>query len=103
MPQAGREDVTESLIARLRERQAVGIATYRKPLQTFNRRDMGRDADEELLDFWLYLEGLRLEYAALVAAVRAYQDALATFRTPDGLDDIRATRTALFVLVEEAT
>ncbi|HEY7061747.1 MAG TPA: hypothetical protein VII06_09720 [Chloroflexota bacterium] len=48
-------DITELLIARLRERRAQGIATYGGPLRPFNGRDALRDALDEALDLAAYL------------------------------------------------
>jgi hypothetical protein len=73
-PTPGREDVTEALIAHLRERQAKGRATYGRSLETFNGRDAGRDALEEALDLAQYLMQMRLEGAALRAAMRAARE-----------------------------
>lgn len=69
-PKQGQEDVTEALVAELRERSAKGIATYGRPLETFNGRDPGQDAQEEWLDLGKYLKQVRMERDAALAALR---------------------------------
>lgn len=50
------EDVTEKLVAMIRERQAKGVRTYGQPsLYTFNGRNAVQDALEETLDKAQYL------------------------------------------------
>jgi hypothetical protein len=67
MPRPGKTDVTESLIAHLRERQAQGIRTYGTSLQTFNGRRALVDLREELLDALQYVEQEILERQELEA------------------------------------
>lgn len=50
LPQPGKTDVTEALIALLRERQQRGIETYGRTLETWNGRNSPRDALEEQID-----------------------------------------------------
>lgn len=77
LPREGEGDVVRSLAGRLRaladkleSRRELGIQRYGKPLQLFNGRDPFRDHEEELLDSHNYAEQVRLEYLALVEAVR---------------------------------
>ena len=59
------EPVAESLKRRFADwidkRTEKGIAKYGHPLSTFNGRDAGMDAMQELLDFCQYQEQSRLE------------------------------------------
>ena len=87
LPQPGKTDVTESLIALLRERQQKGIETYGTSLFTFNGRDSTRDLVEELVDAAQYALQWQIERADLlaeldycrpiVAAAREWRDAKA--------------------------
>lgn len=70
LPARGQVDVTEALIAHLRERQAKGIEKYGRPLETFNGRDMLLDAFQESLDQSQYLLGKILEGDELVRLLR---------------------------------
>jgi hypothetical protein len=79
-PKAGKEDVTEALIAHLRKRQAKGRAEYGRSLETFNGRDAGRDLLEELLDGAQYAMQLQLERAALEAELARWKAALGPMR-----------------------
>ena len=63
-------DVTDMLIALLKERREKGIAKYGRPLTTFNERDALRDALEEALDCCQYLRQAELEAAAEIARLR---------------------------------
>lgn len=67
MPTPGQVDVTESLIAFLRERQTRGIATYGRSLQTFNGRNAVQDLREELVDAAQYATQWLLEREQLTA------------------------------------
>jgi hypothetical protein len=67
-PRQGVQDVTPLLIADLEARAAAGLATYGRPLQTFNGRNAAQDALEEALDLAQYLKQVVLEQEA--AAVR---------------------------------
>lgn len=70
-PAPGRENVTDALVAYLREREAKGLDTYGCRLQSFNGRDALTDALEEALDLVQYLFQAKLERAALEAEVKA--------------------------------
>ena len=63
------ECVQDDLIRAFEESKRIGIERYGQPLHTFNGRDAGRDATEELVDLFVYLRQLRLEHAALRAIV----------------------------------
>ena len=64
------EPVAESLKQRFAEwidkRTERGVAKYGHPLSTFNGRDAGQDAMEELLDFCQYQQQRILELEAQV-------------------------------------
>jgi hypothetical protein len=62
-PHAGKQNVTEALIELLKAREARGLETYGRPLETFNGRDAKVDALEEALDLVQYLFQLYLESA----------------------------------------
>lgn len=68
LPSAGAETVTPHVRAEfnstLDERVRRGIETYGRTLETFNGRDAGRDAWEELVDLAQYVMQLRLELDA---------------------------------------
>lgn len=61
LPIPGKEDVTEALIAELRQRQAKGIETYGTSLMTHNGRSALRDALDEALDLAQYLKQALME------------------------------------------
>lgn len=61
LPTPGQQNVFDALIAALRAREAQGIATYGRSLETFNGRDALRDAFEESCDQTLYLLQALLE------------------------------------------
>ena len=70
-PTAGREDVFAALLAddipaKLRARNERGRITYGRTLETFNGRDAGQDAEEEVLDTLVYLRQMRLERGRLI-------------------------------------
>lgn len=67
MPKVGGASVTEAIIAFLREREAKGIATYGRSLETFNGRDATRDLLEELIDALQYAMQWRMERSSLLA------------------------------------
>jgi hypothetical protein len=73
-PTAGREDVFAALHRWLDEREAKGLATYGKPLMTFNGRDVQRDLREELLDALVYEQKRQMERAALVELLQRARD-----------------------------
>ncbi|MDE2102867.1 MAG: hypothetical protein KGL39_36825 [Patescibacteria group bacterium] len=80
MPTPGQQDVTETLIDWLRERQAKGIATYGRSLETFNGRSAPRDLREELLDALQYTHQWELEQAAMVREVEQLRAEVAAIR-----------------------
>jgi len=55
--------VIEVAVDWLRERSAVGVERYKTLLKPGNGRDFGRDADEEMADWFLYWVGYRIEHA----------------------------------------
>jgi cobalamin biosynthesis Mg chelatase CobN len=61
LPTPGRENVFDALIADLRAREAQGLATYKRSLETFNGRDPLQDLEEELLDALVYCKQARME------------------------------------------
>jgi len=63
------QPVFEAVIADMRARLAKGIATYGKPLETFNGRDALRDAYEEALDLAVYLKQSIMERDGLRALI----------------------------------
>ena len=71
LPMPGREDVFKALLtddipAKLRARNERGRITYGRTLETFNGRDAGQDAEEEVLDALVYLRQMRLERGRLI-------------------------------------
>ncbi len=72
-PVGGRQDVTpvvrQRFMETLERQEAKGIATYGVTLGTFNGRDAGRDAWEELVDLAQYVTQLELECADLRAEI----------------------------------
>jgi GNAT superfamily N-acetyltransferase len=69
LPVAGDGDVIEELRGRLAERRELGIRRYGRALQRFNGRDAFRDAEDELLDQYVYLTQVRGEHRAIVVAL----------------------------------
>lgn len=67
-PLAGREDVTELVLADLRARREMGTAKYGTPLMTFNGRDALMDSYQEALDLVMYLRQALAERDAYIAA-----------------------------------
>ncbi len=65
--------VTASLIALLREREAIGIERYGRTLTTNNGRDALQDALEEALDLSQYLQQAKLERDAVEVTVKRVQ------------------------------
>lgn len=61
LPTPGAQPVTQALIAELEQRTARGIATYGRPLETFNGRDALRDALDEALDLSQHLKQAIME------------------------------------------
>jgi hypothetical protein len=70
LPTEGQEDVQSALIARLKERRALGVERYGRPLQTFNGRKALQDLVEELLDGANYALQAEMEWAAVQARIR---------------------------------
>jgi hypothetical protein len=69
LPVEGIGDVIEELRARLAQRKVLGVRRYGRALQAFNGRDAFRDAEDELLDQYVYLTQVRGEHRAVVAAL----------------------------------
>lgn len=65
MPQPGHADVHGAFVRLVEERYVRGLATYGRPLETFNGRDALRDAIEEAIDLGKYLTQAWLEQRAL--------------------------------------
>jgi hypothetical protein len=63
-PRPGSQDVTDLLIAFLRQRAEAGQQKYGRPLQTNNGRDALMDALQESLDLCQYLFQRVLELEA---------------------------------------
>ncbi|QDN94903.1 hypothetical protein FNV58_00820 (plasmid) [Streptomyces sp. RLB1-9] len=70
LPTEGQENVQDALIERIKERRALGIQRYGRPLQTFNGRNAVRDALEEALDLSTYLMQVEMEQKAVQARIR---------------------------------
>ena len=88
IPVPGRAAVTETLIGWLREREAKGIATYGRSLETFNGRSAPLDLKEELIDALQYAMQWEMERDQLRAdlvAARALLREIYDF--DDGLDE----------------
>ncbi|MBK8467949.1 MAG: hypothetical protein IPL32_19215 [Chloracidobacterium sp.] len=64
-PARGRAVVLDDLVAQLRERSAFGLRKYGTVLETWNGRDAGVDAVQELLDLFVYLHQAAMERADL--------------------------------------
>jgi hypothetical protein len=66
-PQPGKEPVTDRAIREsvgmIRSQQKRGMARYGSELMTWNGRDAGQDAQEELADLTVYLTQMRMERA----------------------------------------
>ena len=60
-PTQGKDRVLDAVIADWKKREAQGIKTYGRPLETFNGRDALWDAYEECLDLCLYLRQAIME------------------------------------------
>jgi hypothetical protein len=69
LPEAGRQNVVDDLVAHLRARIELGVKRYGRPLETFNGRDAHRDELEEFVDGWIYRWQARMERAQLEAEV----------------------------------
>ena len=68
--------VTDQFISELKKRQAKGIETYGKSLETFNGRDALYDAQEEAIDLSQYLFQARLERDYLNSMVADFKEVL---------------------------
>jgi hypothetical protein len=64
LPTEGQENVQDALIERIKERRALGVQRYGRPLQTFNGRVATRDLLEELLDGATYAMQVQMEWDA---------------------------------------
>lgn len=60
-PKPGVQDVTQAVIADLKDRTRLGVQKYGRPLQTQNGRNALQDAYEEALDLCQYLKQARME------------------------------------------
>ncbi|MFD7835544.1 hypothetical protein [Streptomyces sp. NPDC059761] len=69
LPHKGGEPVQERLIEMIKQRRALGIQRYGRPLETFNGRNPLQDAWEEALDLATYLTQLQMEQEARQAGV----------------------------------
>ncbi|MFD8650683.1 hypothetical protein [Streptomyces mirabilis] len=67
LPTEGQENVQDRLLELIKERRALGVQRYGRPLQTFNGRNAPRDLIEELLDGATYAMQVEMEMAALKA------------------------------------
>jgi hypothetical protein len=76
-PIAGKETVTKSavdaIVSAITSQAEKGQAQYGSPLMTFNGRDAGQDAIEELADATVYVQQLRMERNDLVVALEKMQ------------------------------
>ena len=99
MPAPGRESVnarvSELLPGLLTARQAKGLETYGRPLETFNGRDVHRDLLEELVDAVQYAVQAQMEREAIE---RQVHDQYATILDSRGL--IEAWRPVMQVVLE---
>ena len=80
LPVAGGQSVTDALIELLRQRQAKGVATYGRSLETFNGRDATRDLKEELIDALQYTMQWEMERTQLIARIDAADARLERWR-----------------------
>lgn len=73
LPTPGAVDVTPvaraTFLRMLLDREAEGIKTYGRTLQTNNGRDALTDALEEAIDLWQYLVQLGLERESLISEI----------------------------------
>lgn len=69
-------NVHESLMAQLQARATFGQQKYGKALEPWNGRNPTIDAQEELLDLFVYLEQLRLEREAVVEELKELEETL---------------------------
>ncbi|MGW7100339.1 hypothetical protein [Streptomyces sp. NPDC054883] len=70
LPHKGGEPVQERLIEMIKERRALGIQRYGRPLETFNGRNAVQDALEEALDLATYLTQIEMEQEAQAKGIR---------------------------------
>ena len=78
------------VIARMHERDQVGLERYGTRLQPFNGRHFGEDAMAEVLDLAVYLEGMIVEFNASQrqnAAMRQLLERLVQWDHLDGSHD----------------
>lgn len=71
LPTPGGQSVTRAVMADLAAREARGVATYGRSLETFNGRDAVRDLYEELLDASQYCRQWLMEREAILATLAA--------------------------------
>jgi hypothetical protein len=80
-PTPGHENVMNEarrrLMQALDEREKKGLETYGRPLETFNGRDALQDAEEELLDRYVYLLQARMEREELRAEIERLKGVIA--------------------------
>ncbi len=76
----------DRVIARMHERDQVGLERYGTRLQPFNGRHMGEDAMAEVLDLAVYLEGLIVEFNQQRQQLDAAFDLLRRLEQWDMLD-----------------
>ena len=91
LPTPGTQSVFAEVRRLLDAREAKGVATYGRTLETFNGRDAHQDGLEELLDGFLYRTQAKLERRELEAELT---------RVKAGRDETRADRDALQAQVE---
>jgi hypothetical protein len=101
LPRVGRGDVIRRLQQRLETRLEIGVRRYGRPLQLFNGRDPFRDHEEELLDQHVYAEQIRLEYHALIEAVRVLARLVRGWPGAGPLSEAEASALALGEVLEE--
>lgn len=76
----------DAVLARMRERDQVGLERYGTRLQPFNGRHFGEDLMAELLDASVYLEGWITEHNALQGQLTQAYDLLRRIGEWDMLD-----------------
>jgi hypothetical protein len=69
LPVPGRESVFLEVRRRLDAREVLGVKRYGRTLETFNGRDVFTDAEDELLDRYVYSVQARMEHHAVVEAL----------------------------------
>jgi hypothetical protein len=69
LPAEGQENVQDALIEHIKQRRALGVQRYGRPLQTFNGRNAVLDLLEELLDGATYAMQVEMEKKAVQARI----------------------------------